>query len=200
MFSCFASSGKRISNSVKVFAAFKSPLAAWFANWVRMASILLIDLGPFFPWVRTFMAFQRCQELFFDVCFHSFHVFLLCEFGEADQQSKKTLCCFQITTGCLVRQLGEDGFDLAHRLGAIFPMGQNFLFCNLREQLWDPGSLSTASTRVARAPFLESRCFRWLLVTNLILGIICHWAPPLDRSARQLRRTLLFPRCAFPIF
>ena len=108
--------------------------------------------------------------------------------------------CFQITTRCFVRQLSEAGFELGHLFRAIFPSGNDFLFRNLPEQLWDPGSPPRAPTGVTRTPFLESRCLRWCFVTNLILSILCHRAPPLDRGARQSRRKLLFPRCAFPIF
>src|ERR1017187_1382091 len=147
----------------------------------------------------AFMAFQCCQELFSHACFRSFHVSLLCELGEADHHLHEKFPCFQITTRCFVCQLSEAGLDLGHILGAILSIGQNFLFSNLSEQSWDPGCLPRAPTGVTRTSFLESRCFRWCFIANLILSITRHWAPPLDRSARPLRHKLLFPQCAVPI-
>lgn len=54
---------------------------------------------------------------------------------EAAHHVRENLCCFQITSGCFVRYLREAGFELGHILGAIFSLGQDFLFRNLREQV-----------------------------------------------------------------
>src|ERR1022692_225897 len=167
-----ASWAGRAQNSQSCKMTFASSSESSAITWRRAAGERALNRS-------AFIAFQCCQELFSHACFHRFHVFLLCEFGEADQQLRESLCCFQITTGCFVRQLGEDGFDFAHRLGAIFPMGQDFLFCNLREQFRDPGSLPRAPTGVARTPFFELTSCRWFLIADLILSILCHWAPPL---------------------
>ena len=116
--------GKEIIIFDQKVRAFKSPLAAWFINWVKLA------------------------------------------------------------------------FNLGHPLRTIVSLGSELFDSQPSPATLGSRGFSRSATGVARAPFLELKCFGWFPVTDLILNIMSHGSPPLDRSTHPLRRTPLFlPVC-----